>query len=92
MFEKMKFVMGRMWNFLAPFIRQMMTAAGPMLADAALKAVTEIEVSWQSSDGEEKRAMAFEKIKDDLAQQGFSLATSTIHAAIEAAVIHLKQR
>jgi hypothetical protein len=92
MFEKMKFIMGQMWEFLAPFIRQMMTTAGPILADAAIRAVTSVEVSMQSAGGSEKRAAAFDAIKDDLAQKGLSLAASTINAAIEAAVVKLASK
>ena len=90
MFEKMKFILSQAWDFLAPFIRQMMTAAGPILMNAALTAVTQTTASMQTADGAAKRAAAFDMIKDDLEQQGLALATSTINAAIEAAVLKLK--
>lgn len=89
MFEKIKFIMGPVWDFLAPLIRQLMSAIGPILANAAMTAVTAVEVSMQQSGGEAKRAEAFECIKADLASQGISLAASLINAAIEAAVVKL---
>ena len=90
MFEKMRFIMSQLWDFLAPFIRQMMTEAGPILARAALDAVASVATSMQSADGSAKRAAAFDQIKDSLARQGIALATSTINMAIEAAVVKIK--
>ena len=90
MFAKMKFIMSQAWDFLAPFIWVMMTQAGQLLAKTALEAVSAVNVSMQSADGPAKRAQAFETIKDELLHNCVSLATSTINAAIEAAVIKLK--
>lgn len=90
MFEKMRFIMSQVWDFLAPLIRAMMTEAGPVLARAAMDAVASVATSMQSADGPDKRAAAFDQIKDSLARQGIALATSTINAAIEAAVLRIK--
>lgn len=89
MFEKLKFIMSQVWEFLAPFIRQMMTDAGPILIQTALQAVAAVELSMQSEGGAAKRAAAFDMIKDELTRAGISLATATINAAIEAAVVKL---
>jgi hypothetical protein len=92
MFEKMKFILGQMWSFLAPFIRQMMTQAGVILAQTALSAVATVELSMMGEDGASKRAAAFDKIKSELITQGVSIATSTINAALEAAVVKISEK
>lgn len=88
--EKIRFLMSGVWEFLRPFAYQLMTQGGRILAQAAMTAVTAVAVSMQDQDGAAKRKAAFEMIQADLAKQGVSLAASLINAAIEAAVLKMK--
>lgn len=88
MVEKLKFIMGRIWDFLAPLIRILMSSVGPLLAELAMNAVKTVAETGLSNS--EKRDAAFSMITDDLKKAGIEAATSTINALIEAAVIKLK--
>jgi hypothetical protein len=89
--EKIRFILGRMWDFLAPFIRILMTQAGELLAQAAMEAVTAVQSSMADQSGEEKRKAAFEAIEKSLLQNGVKLGASVINMAIEAAVNRMKE-
>jgi hypothetical protein len=89
MWWKIKFVGSRIWEFLAPLIRQLMTKAGPNLITAAEQAVTAIEESMSGSASADKRQAAFDLIISSLKSQGIALATATINAALEAAVVKM---
>lgn len=91
MWEKFKLMWSGVWEFLRPFVTQMMTEAGQILAATAMQAVKIVAETMPAADGSEKRAAAFEKIAADLASLGVNLAASTINAAIEAAVVKLKE-
>jgi len=90
MTEKIKFIMSKLWWFLAPFIRQLMTGAGMLLADAAMMAVSSVQTSMSGADGAQKRQKAFDQIKTELSLNGIQLAANVINAAIETAVLKLK--
>jgi len=87
--DKLKFVMSKMWTFLLPFIKILMSQAGPILANSAMKAVGLVATS--SLSNEDKRANAFQSIADDLKLHGIEAATSVINMAIEAAVVKMKE-
>lgn len=88
--EKIRFFMSEIWTFIKPFVKQLLTDSGKILARSAMTAVTAVAVSMTDADGSEKRKAAFDIILDDLKSQGIELATSTINAALEAAVVKLK--
>jgi len=88
MFEKMSFIMSKMWEFLRPFIRILMSQAGQVLAEAAMAAVA--VMADQTIPSSEKREEAFKIIVEDLRKKGIVLSSSIIYAAIEAAVQKLK--
>ena len=88
--EKIKFIMSGLWTFLRPFIFQLMTQGGQLLAQVAMEAVTEVEQSMRSADGAQKRAQAFDSIQSELKRSGVKIAASVVNAAIEAAVVAIK--
>lgn len=75
-------------DFLAPFEKQFMTQAGPIVLAAAEQAVEVLAASAFTSA--QKRDEAFKQITNDLKKQGISVGTSIINGAIEAAVAKLK--
>lgn len=79
-----------LWVFLKPFVIQLLTSGGIMLAKYAVEAVTTISQTMGDADGDTKRKEAFSIITINLKQEGVEMATSTINAAIEAAVVKIK--
>lgn len=94
MWERLKIFTSALWTFVLPFLRQMMTAAGPILAAAALRAVEAVAANAVGATSDQKRAIAFQSIVGELKQQGIQVgvdvSTSLINAAIEVAVQKLK--
>lgn len=90
--EKIKFIMSKLWMFLRPFICQLMSQGGAILAETAMTAVSAVALSMQEADGEAKRRQAFEIIQTELTKKGVQMATSIINAALEAAVVSLKEK
>lgn len=88
--EKLRFILSSLWSFLAPFIRQLMSDSGILLAQAAMSAVSAVASTMNDASGEAKRNQAFNLILSDLTKLGIEMAASTINAAIEAAVVKLK--
>ena len=89
--EKMKVVFSDIWDFLAPFVKIFLSGAGMILAEVAMKAVTEIALTMGDADGDTKRKEAFQRIQAELIAKGITLSVSVINAAIEAAVQKLKE-
>lgn len=89
MWEKIRLMNSACWHFVAPFLRQMMSQAGPILAAAALEAV---KASVGGGSSLEKRQKAFTAVQADLTQRGIVIGTSMINAAIELAVVSLKEK
>ena len=87
--DKIKFLMSDLWGFLWPFILVMLTSGGQLLAASAMAAVAAMATSDLS--GPDKRDMALDMIKKDLRAGGITIATSVINAALEAAVVKLKE-
>ncbi len=87
---KIQFIMSQMWEFLKPFILVLMSKIGPVLAEAAISAVTAAAASSLGSSA--KHDYAFNAIVDDLKQHGIEIGTSVINLAIEAAVAKMKER
>lgn len=94
MWEKIKIIMSSIWEFVLPFLRQLMHQAGPVLAAAALSAVKVTASSLKDASGAEKRQAAFDAIVADLGKQGLQIgidvSTSMINAAIEVALQKIK--
>lgn len=93
MWEKIKILTSSIWAFILPFVRQLMSAVGPILAQAAIAAVTNAATNAGASNAE-KRDAAFNDIVTSLEAQGIKLGvditTSLINAAIEVALQKLK--
>jgi hypothetical protein len=81
--------MSQMWVFLKPFILILMSKIGPALAEAAMNAVTAAAAS--ALDSSAKRDYAYDRIVDDLKQQGIEIAASVVYLAIETAVAKVKE-
>jgi len=88
--EKMKAVFSNIWDFLAPFVKLFMSSAGMILAEVAMKTVTEIALTMGDADGDAKRKEALKRIQAELIGKGIALGISVINSAIEAAVQRLK--
>lgn len=89
MWEKFKIISSSIWAFVLPFLRQLMSKAGPILAAAALSAVKAVAANATGASNPEKQKLAFEAIVSDLQRQGINVGvdvgTSMINAAIEVA-------
>ena len=86
--DKLKFIMSEFWSFLLPFIKVLLSDVGKVLASAAMNAVQAAARGDFNSD--ERRQIAFRQITAELQRRGLEVATSTVNAAIEAAVLKLK--
>lgn len=90
MWDKIKFFLSDTWIFLKPFVMQMLSDSGRVLARSALQAVTAVARNMLGADNDAKRQAAFDMILQDMKTAGIDIATSTINAALEAAVVKLK--
>ena len=88
--EKMKIVFSNIWDFLAPFVKIFLSSAGVILAEVAIKTVTEIALTMGDADGEAKRKEALSRIQVELIGKGIVLGVSVINSAIEMAVQKIK--
>lgn len=89
MWERIKLIRSGVWNFLRPMIRVFLSEAGPILAKAAINAVT-AAAGMTTATGPEKRQAANSIMRQELYSQGITLGESIINLAIEAAVQKLK--
>jgi len=90
--EKMKVVFSSIWDFLAPFVKIFLSSAGVILAEIAIKTVTNIALTMADADGDAKRKEAVKQIQAELISRGIVLGVSVINSAIEAAVQRLKSQ
>jgi len=89
MWDKMKFFLSDIWIFLQPFVKQLLSDSGRILARSAIRAVTIVAQTMTAADGKDKRQAAFDLILMDMKSSGIEIGTSMINAALEAAVINL---
>lgn len=89
-FQKLEFILSGIWSFIEPFVMIFLKSYGAVLAQAALQAVSTIEQTMGTADGDAKRKAAFESILKTLESEGIKIGASQINAAIEAAVQKLK--
>ncbi|TLM66011.1 MAG: hypothetical protein FDZ69_07460 [Deltaproteobacteria bacterium] len=77
-------------KFLVPFVASFFTAMGPILAQAAVGAVTAVAKTHGDKDGDAKRKAAFDMIEADLKAKaitvGVDVSAQMINRAIEAAL------
>lgn len=78
-------------GFCAPAGYAIHADAGQVLAKSALAAVKAVAENYGDADGDTKRKVAFDLIIGDLKNQGISMATSLVYAAIEIAVQKMKE-
>ena len=90
MWLALKLYASNVWSFLLPIIKIFLSKIGPVLANAAMAAVTTLATTDMSNP--EKQSAAFDMIVKDLTKQGISIGVSTINLAIEAAVQNLKDK
>jgi len=86
--ERVKFIFSEMGQWLWPFIRQFLTAMGPVVAASATQAVA-IVAEYGLTNSDDKSREAFRLIEADLKRQGkvvgVHVATSMVNGAIEIA-------
>lgn len=88
MWDVIKFYWSQAYQFLLPFIKILMSQLGEVLTRSAIAAVKTAQESGLSNS--EKRDLAFKQIASDMSDAGFTIATSIINLALEAAVTKLK--
>lgn len=95
MWERIKIMSSGIWGFILPFVRQMMSSVGPILASAAIAAVKATAENAVGVTNAQKRDMAYEAIVADLTKSGIKvgvdIGSSMVNAAIEVAVQKLKE-
>jgi len=90
--DKVKFLMSSIWEFLLPLIRVLMTNGGEVLAKAASDSVRIVAVTCTDKTGAEKREVAFKMILATLTAAGITLSKTFVNAALEAAVVKMKEK
>ena len=90
--DQMKLFFSSVWTFIEPFVEILLTSAGQALAQSAMAAVTQVAKDPTLLTNDSKRNAALDMIRQDLINQGVAIGTSTINAALEAAVVHLKAK
>ena len=88
--ERLKFVASGVFDFLLPFIKQLITDEGKMLIQVTIQAVTTAATTMPNATGAEKRDAVFAMIVTKMASSGYQIATSVINSAIETAVLKIK--
>ena len=92
----LRLMLSGVWGFMKPFVRQMLSFAGPILAKAATDAVAVTAENLSGATNDEKRNQAYRMIAADLHRQGVAIGTdvttSMINTAIEVAVQNLKDK
>jgi hypothetical protein len=89
--QKVKLFFSKVGDFLTPLVKLFASEAGKVVADAALKAVS-ATAQYAFDNDEAKRKNAYDLILADLKYQGIKVSTSMVNAAIEAAVIKMKEQ
>lgn len=84
MWERLKLITGQIWDFIAPTVKMLLTAAGKAAVRSALAAVR-VAASREELSGKEKFAFAFDLVQEDLRAQGLSLMTRHLNKIIELA-------
>ena len=92
MWTWMKAAMSSIGSFLLPFVKLFLTNIGPIVAQAAMTAVSATAANMLNAEGKDKRDAAYKMIVENLKQQGITAAESMINCAIEAAVVKLKDK
>jgi CTP synthase (UTP-ammonia lyase) len=94
MLDSIKFFFSWLWDFIHPFISQMLSQIGPILAKAAMDAVIATEQNMTGATGADKRNDAYNAILASLESQGLKIgidvSVSLINSALEMAVQKLQ--
>lgn len=88
--DRVKFFFSSAEDFLLPFIKQFLTAIGPIVLAAAEQAV--IAYAAQNMPGAQKKEGAYNQIVTELQKQGITVAASVVNSAIEAAVASIRSK
>jgi len=88
MWDALKVFFTSVWKWLKPIVMAIISFASKEVLDAVLDVVRELAATDLAN--EEKRTLAFEKIKEMLKVQGKELGDSMINLLIELAVQKLK--
>jgi len=92
--DKLKIIFSWVWGFVAPFLKQMLSQYGPILAAAALEAVKITANNMSGATDAQKRDYAYGLIVQNLkakgVEVGVNVGTAMVNAALEMAVLKLK--
>lgn len=87
--KRLKLVFGKSWDIAEPVVKLLLEVGGPALAQIASDAVKSTAAYGLDND-EDKRKMAYSKIKWDLQALGGTATDHLINLAIEVALARLK--
>jgi hypothetical protein len=96
MWFKIKLILGDIWDFIQPFVIQLLTTAGRLTATIAtqvvLQAAIDAKAGTITKDGirDYARDLAIEKLKAEGIQVGVDIATSFLNTCLETALQKLK--
>ena len=96
MWKKMRLFLGNVWDFISPFVIQLLTSAGKMTAQIAtqvvIQAAADAKAGIVSKDGIRDYALnlAKEKLASEGYQVGVDIATSFVNTCIETALQKVK--
>lgn len=94
--DRFKVIFTWVWAFIKPFVKQLMSKAGPILAQAALAAVKATATNMAGASNDQKRDAAYSLIVSELKTQGINvgvdIGVSMVNAALEMAVQQLKAK
>lgn len=94
--DRIKVIFTWVWAFIKPFVKQLMSKVGPILAQAALAAVKATAANMAGASNDQKRDAAYALIVSELKTQGINVGVdvgvSMVNAALEMAVQQLKAK
>ena len=86
MWTYLKAVSSGVWEFVLPYIKELLTESGRILMEVALDVVKQVAVNNANLPGTEKKAIAFDSILAQLQSKGIDVAARKINKAIENAL------
>lgn len=89
--EFLKKIFLKIYPFLKPIFEVLLNAAGDILREIAIEAVTMVANDPDIVSNSDKRQKAFDTIKESLIEKGLNYRDSAINLSIEWAVAYLKE-
>lgn len=91
MWNKIKLILGEVWDFIKPFVLQLATEAGKIVQQVAIQTVAQVaaDISAGKDVGDVKQYaldIAKEKLMTEGLQVGVDVATSFVNTTVELAL------